>query len=42
MQRIIGIVRKTCADVVDAIDGTIIMTPEILDAINAIFDGKVP
>jgi len=25
-----------------AIDGTIIMTPDILDCINCIFDAKVP
>lgn len=42
MQRVIGIVRKTLADTIDAIDGQIIMTPEILDAINAMFDAKVP
>jgi len=42
MNRVINIVRKTLADVVYAIDGTIIMTPDILDAINAIFDAKVP
>ena len=42
MQRVIGIVRKTLNDTVDAIDGAIIMTPDILEAINAIFDAKVP
>jgi dynein heavy chain len=42
MQRVIGIVRKTFSDVIDAIDGQIIMTPDILEAINAIFDAKVP
>jgi len=42
MQRVIAIVRKTLNDVIDAIDGQIIMTPDILDAINAIFDAKVP
>jgi len=42
MQKIIGIVKKTLNDTVDAIDGVIIMTPDILDAINAIFDAKVP
>ena len=42
MQLIIGIVRKTLEDIVFAIDGTIIMTPDILDAINSIFDAKVP
>lgn len=42
MQRVISIVRKTFRDTIDAIDGQIIMTPEILDAINSIFDAKVP
>lgn len=42
MQKVIGIVRKTFIDTIDAIDGQIIMTPNILDAINAIFDAKVP
>lgn len=42
MQRVIGLVRKTLNDTILAIDGQIIMTPDILDAINAIFDAKVP
>jgi dynein heavy chain len=42
MQRVIGLVRKTLSDTSFAIDGAIIMTPQILDAINAIFDAKVP
>lgn len=42
MQRIIGICRKTLLDVIDAIDGQIIMTPDILEAINSMFDAKVP
>jgi len=29
-------------DMVDAIDGSIIMTPEIVDSINAVFDFRVP
>ncbi len=36
MQRVISIVRKTFTDVIEAIDGTIIMTPDILEAINAV------
>ena len=36
MQKVIAIVRKTFADTIDAIDGSIIMTPNILDAINAV------
>jgi dynein heavy chain len=42
MQRVISLVRKTLKDTMEAIDGTIIMTPDILEAINAIFDAKVP
>jgi len=42
MQRVITIVRKTFTDTILAIDGTVVMTPDILDAINAIFDAKVP
>lgn len=42
MQRVIGIVRKTLEDTILAIDGQIIMTTEIMDAINAMFDAKVP
>jgi dynein heavy chain, axonemal len=42
MQRVIALVRKTLNDTIDAIDGQIIMTPTILDAINSIADAKVP
>lgn len=42
MQRVIGLVRKTLNDTILAIDGQIIMTPDILDAINSIYDAKVP
>jgi len=42
MQRVISLVRKTLVDAIDAIDGIVIMTPFLLDAINAIYDGKVP
>ena len=42
MQNVISIVRKTLIDVGDAIDGQIIMTTDILDSINAIFDARVP
>jgi len=27
---------------IDAIEGTVVMTPEIVDGINAIFDNRVP
>lgn len=42
MQKVFNIVRTTLVDVCDAIDGQIIMTSEILDSINAIFDARVP
>jgi len=29
-------------DMIDAIDGSIIMTPDIVDSINAVFDFRVP
>ena len=37
MTRVMAIVRKTFSDVIEAIDGTIIMTPDIQDAIFAVF-----
>lgn len=39
---IISIVRKSLQDVINAIDGTIIMTPNIVEMIDAISDAKVP
>jgi hypothetical protein len=42
MQVIFNIVKKTLIDAIDAIDGQIIMTAEIMDSINAIFDARVP
>jgi len=42
MQHVTGLVKKTLTDISDAVDGKIIMTPEIVDAINAIFDARVP
>jgi len=41
-QRILDIVRRTMSDMVQAIDGTIIMTGDIVDSINAIYDFRVP
>jgi dynein heavy chain len=41
-QKILDIVRSTMISMVDAIDGTTIMTPEIVDSINAVFDFRVP
>lgn len=42
MQMVIEIVKKTCTDMIDAIDGQIIMTPAIVAAIDSIADAKVP
>ena len=39
---ILSTVRTTMVNMIDAIDGSIIMTPEIVDAINAVFDLRVP
>lgn len=39
---ILDIVRQTMSDMVQAIEGTIIMTPEIVESINAIYDFRVP
>jgi dynein heavy chain len=42
MMIVIGIVNKILQQIIDAIDGLIIMTPEIVDAIDALFDARVP
>lgn len=42
MQKILTIVRTTCQQIVEAIDGQIIMTPQIVSAIDSIADAKVP
>lgn len=39
---ILTTVRTTMQNMIDAIDGTIIMTPDLVDAINAIYDFRVP
>jgi len=41
-QSVLTIVRRTMVDMIDAIDGSIIMTPDIVDSINAVFDFRVP
>lgn len=41
-QKILDIVRHTMVSMVDAIDGTTIMTPEIVDSITAVYDFRVP
>ena len=42
MKRVVSLVKKTFSDIVESIDGQIIMTPEIVLAIDSLFDGKVP
>jgi len=39
---VLGIVRATMISMVDAIDGNISMTPEIVDSINQVYDFRVP
>jgi len=41
-QLILNIVRKTLVDMIDAIDGSISMTAEIVASIDAVFDFRVP
>ena len=41
-QSILTIVRTMMRNMVDAIEGTVIMTPELVDAINAVYDYRVP
>lgn len=41
-QAILSTVRTTMLNMIEAIDGTIIMTPDIVDSINAVFDFRVP
>lgn len=39
---ILKIVRRTLTNMVDAIDGSIIMTPDLVEAIDAVYDFRVP
>lgn len=41
-QFILTTVRRMMRDIIDAIDGTIIMTPDLVNAIGAIYDLRVP
>jgi len=41
-QMILTIVRTTMISMIDAIDGTVIMTADLVDSINAIYDFRVP
>ncbi|XP_059169835.1 dynein axonemal heavy chain 8-like [Physella acuta] len=42
MQRVIGLVRTTLMDLKLAIDGTIIMSENLRDALDNMFDARVP
>lgn len=42
MQRVISIVRSTLTDLKLAIDGTIIMSEALRDALDQMFDARVP
>jgi len=42
LQTVLSIVRKTMNDMVAAIEGTIIMTADLVNAINMVFDFRVP
>ena len=39
---VLAIVRETMISMIDAIDGNISMTPEIVDSINQVYDFRVP
>ena len=39
---ILTTVKTTMVAMIDAIDGTIIMTPDLVDSITAVFDYRVP
>ena len=42
MQRVISTVRMTLNDLKLAIDGTIIMSEDLRDALDCMFDAKIP
>lgn len=42
MQRIIGLVRTTLTDLNLAIDGTIIMSENLRDALDCMYDARIP
>ncbi len=42
MQRVIGTVRATLNDLKLAIDGTIIMSETLRDALDSMYDAKIP
>ena len=42
MQRVIQIVRTNLTSLVMAIDGTVVMTPELMEDLNMIYDARIP
>ncbi|EER14943.1 axonemal dynein gamma heavy chain, putative [Perkinsus marinus ATCC 50983] len=42
IQRVIGIVRNNLQSLVMAIEGTVVMTPDLLEDLNMIFDARLP
>jgi len=40
LQNIINIVRRNLSSLIDAIDGIVVMTPQLSDAMNAIYDAQ--
>lgn len=42
MQRVISLVRSTLTDLKLAIDGTIIMSENLRDALDCMYDGRIP
>jgi dynein heavy chain len=42
LQRVIGLVRSNLSSLLMAIDGTVVMTPDLLEDLNMIYDARIP
>jgi dynein heavy chain len=42
IQRVIAIVRSSLSNLINAIDGNVVMTPELMENLNMIFEAKIP